>query len=195
MKTKYAPYFSSFYKTHGKAVRRIRDTGFLSKYCKHSTLSSTSFLRLSATPQTNLYRPCVDTVKLCLEIVRACSSSSSTHGELNSSIGCCNLLIRWLVVLQQCFLVASRADLELVIQAQASAGTTFVEHVRSFLTASDPNHVYLFVSCLEALDPKLWAGTTPDLPAVLESWEVERVMQLLDSPDPSLRKKVRRRLF
>jgi AP-4 complex subunit epsilon-1 len=41
------------------------------------------------------------------------------------------------------------------------------------------------------LEPDLWAGTKPETPAVLEGWEVERVMQLLHSSDSLIRKKVR----
>ena len=46
------------------------------------------------------------------------------------------------------------------------------------------------MSCLKSLNPSLWAGTTSETPGVLEAWEVERVMQLLHSPDILLRRKV-----
>ena len=69
-------------------------------------------------------------------------------------------------------------------------GTSFVQEIRHLVTSEDPNDVYLFVACLECLKPSLWAGTTAELPAVLEEWEVERVMMLLDSQDEGIRKKV-----
>ncbi|KAE9408568.1 hypothetical protein BT96DRAFT_663006 [Gymnopus androsaceus JB14] len=64
-----------------------------------------------------------------------------------------------------------------------------ISHVRFLLTSREPNQQYLFLTCLECLDPKSWAGTTPDVPAVLEQWEVEHIMGFLDSPDSILRKK------
>ena len=45
----------------------------------------------------------------------------------------------------------------------------------------------VFIHGLASIDPKLWAGTSPEIPAVLEGWEVERVMKLLDSEDRSIR--------
>ncbi|KAF5385880.1 hypothetical protein D9615_002371 [Tricholomella constricta] len=63
-----------------------------------------------------------------------------------------------------------------------------VHNLRQFLTSRDPNDVYLFLSCLECIDPILWGGTSPDTPAVLDAWEVEQVMQLLDSSDALIRR-------
>jgi AP-4 complex subunit epsilon-1 len=62
--------------------------------------------------------------------------------------------------------------------------------IRSLLTSRDPNDQYVFLSCLECLEPSAWAGTTPDAPALLEEGEVARVMQLLDYPDQLIRRKV-----
>lgn len=36
----------------------------------------------------------------------------------------------------------------------------------------------------------LWAGTSPDFPAVLDGWEVERIMEFLSSSDSAIRSKV-----
>ncbi|KAG5731000.1 AP-4 complex subunit epsilon [Termitomyces sp. T112] len=63
-----------------------------------------------------------------------------------------------------------------------------VHHIRPLLTSRHPNDVYLFLSCLECIDPVLWAGTSNDIPAVLDGWEVERIMQLLDLSDTLVRK-------
>lgn len=65
-----------------------------------------------------------------------------------------------------------------------------IHYIRSLLTSHDTNEQYLFLSCLECVDPVAWAGISPDAPAVLEGWEVERVMQLLDSGDRLMRCKV-----
>jgi AP-4 complex subunit epsilon-1 len=73
---------------------------------------------------------------------------------------------------------------------QASSRHGPVQNIRHLLTSSDPNEQYLFLSCLQCLEPDLWAGTLADRPAVLDGWEVERVMKLLDSPDDLIRQKV-----
>ncbi|ESK91045.1 ap-4 complex subunit epsilon-1 [Moniliophthora roreri MCA 2997] len=70
----------------------------------------------------------------------------------------------------------------------ASRELSPINYVRHLLTSRDPNDQFLFLSCLESVDPRFWAGTTPDIPSVLDQWEVEHVMRLLDSKDPLLRK-------
>ncbi|KAJ3749216.1 armadillo-type protein [Lentinula detonsa] len=82
------------------------------------------------------------------------------------------------------------------VQAQiifpSSNAVSPLVHVRSLLTSNEPNQRYLFLTCLECLDPQLWAGTTPDVPAVLEQWEVEHIMGYLHSRDAILRRKTLR---
>lgn len=73
---------------------------------------------------------------------------------------------------------------------QVSAQLGPVHNIRRLLTSKDPDDHYLFVSCLRCLNPNLWAGTDPERPAVLEGWEVERVMTFLDSADSLIRKRV-----
>ncbi|KAF7428422.1 hypothetical protein PC9H_007646 [Pleurotus ostreatus] len=82
-----------------------------------------------------------------------------------------------------------RQFLLVLLFALSSVGFSPVRSVRGLLTSSDVNDQYTFLSCLECLTPALWAGTTPDIPPVLEAWEVERVMQLLYSKDPLMRRK------
>ncbi|KIY43288.1 hypothetical protein FISHEDRAFT_78632 [Fistulina hepatica ATCC 64428] len=65
---------------------------------------------------------------------------------------------------------------------------TVVDAIRPLLTSRRPNDLHLFLSCLLSLDVRLWSGTHPDFPAVLDAWEVEKVMQLLDSPDRFIRR-------
>lgn len=80
---------------------------------------------------------------------------------------------------------------ETVAAHQVSAQLGPVHNIRQLLRSSDPQDHYVFVSCLQCLNPNLWAGTDPERPAVLEGWEVERVMTLLDSTDSLIRKRVR----
>ena len=77
-----------------------------------------------------------------------------------------------------------------VSAVQASSRIFPVDVIRHLLASRDVNEQYLFLSCLEFLDPRLWAGIVTGVPAVLEGWEVEKVMQFLDSPDMLIRKKV-----
>ena len=79
----------------------------------------------------------------------------------------------------------------MVVEVQAAAKTTFVASIRHLLLSQSPNDIYSFVACLECLEPALWSGSNADIPAVLEAWEVERVIALLDFPDVSVRKKVK----
>ncbi len=67
--------------------------------------------------------------------------------------------------------------------------------IRQFLTSRNPNDVHLFMSCLECIDVSAWAGTTPDKAAALDGLEFERIMQLLNSVDELLRKKVSNFVF
>ena len=66
-----------------------------------------------------------------------------------------------------------------------------ITYVRHLVGSSSPNDKYLLLRLLETVEPRLWAGTDPQIPAVLEAFEVELIMQQLDSPDSLIRKKVR----
>ncbi|KAI0040369.1 ARM repeat-containing protein [Auriscalpium vulgare] len=74
----------------------------------------------------------------------------------------------------------------------SAKSTPIVATIRHLLPSHDPNEQYLFLTCLEYVDPRLWAGTSPTVPAVLEGWEVERIMQFLSSPDAAIRTKTLR---
>lgn len=63
--------------------------------------------------------------------------------------------------------------------------------VRHLVGSTIPNDKYLLLCLLETADPRLWAGTDPQIPAVLDAFEVEIIMQQLDSPDSLIRAKVR----
>ncbi|KAL1944674.1 hypothetical protein VTO73DRAFT_3104 [Trametes versicolor] len=98
-------------------------------------------------------------------------------------------------IVHQCFHAISTCAAETVLEAQASSGTSFIQEVRQLLTSDEPDGLYMFIYCLSCVDPKLWAGTSPEIPAVLDEWEVERVMSLLDSEDKLIRKQTLRTLW
>ncbi|KAI0636737.1 ARM repeat-containing protein [Trametes polyzona] len=98
-------------------------------------------------------------------------------------------------ILRQCFLAVAACPAGLLLEAQTASGTSFIQEIRQLLTSEHPNGLYVFIHCLSSVDPKLWAGTDPEIPAVLEGWEVERVMKLLDSGDKLIRKQTLRTLW
>ncbi|KAA1478331.1 ARM repeat-containing protein [Dentipellis sp. KUC8613] len=95
-------------------------------------------------------------------------------------------------LLLECFHVLSHAPYDILLSVQQTKSSPPVANIRQYLPSNSPNDQYLFLSCLEYISPEFWAGTSADIPAVLEGWEVERVMQLLESPDPIIRKKTLR---
>ncbi|KAG6821045.1 hypothetical protein H0H93_007935 [Arthromyces matolae] len=108
------------------------------------------------------------TIPSVLNLIR----SSSDRGEYEILLGAFNVI--------------GKVATERLLSAEPKSP---VHHIRSLLISHNPNDVYLFLTCLEYLDPVLWAGTSTDIPAVLDGWEVERIMQLLDGPDQLIRKK------
>ncbi|KAI0028372.1 armadillo-type protein [Vararia minispora EC-137] len=60
--------------------------------------------------------------------------------------------------------------------------------IRPYVVSFSPNDQHFFLSCLGCVDPSLWAGGQGH-PAVLDSIEVERIMQGLSSPDDAIRAK------
>ena len=65
-----------------------------------------------------------------------------------------------------------------------------ITHVRHLVGPTSPNDKFLLLCLLETADPRLWAGIDPQIPEVLGAFEVELIMQQLDSPDSLIRKKV-----
>ncbi|KAH8106826.1 ARM repeat-containing protein [Cristinia sonorae] len=120
----------------------------------------------------DVVKPSADDFEIMEEIVR----SWNTH-SLNATK-------------YQCFLLAA-AHPESV---QESTTSIFIKSIRHLLVSEDANDLYTFVSCLNCLDPKLWAGSS-DIPAVLDGWEVERIVSLLSSEDTSIRKQTLRVLL
>ncbi|KAI0707595.1 ARM repeat-containing protein [Earliella scabrosa] len=98
-------------------------------------------------------------------------------------------------IIQQCFRAIAIVPTGVLAEVQTSTGTSFIKEIRHLLTSQDLNGLYLFITSLSSVDPKLWAGTSPDIPPVLEEWEVERVMKLLESEDKVIRKQTLRTLW
>ncbi|KAF8444709.1 armadillo-type protein [Boletus edulis BED1] len=89
-------------------------------------------------------------------------------------------------VLRDAFMLLSTVSPEALRQSRWSS--IAVTSIRHFLSSRDPDDLFLFVSCLSCLDPSIWAGTLPSTVAVLDEWEVQAVIRLLDSPDGLIRK-------
>ncbi|KAJ7690631.1 armadillo-type protein [Mycena rosella] len=87
------------------------------------------------------------------------------------------------------FLLLPDVDLQELRNAVTSESLSPAANIRQLLTSRSVNDQYIFLSCLSRLKPEIWAGTNPEIPAVLEEWEVGRVMELLDSSDAVVRRK------
>ncbi|KAJ7078870.1 armadillo-type protein [Mycena belliarum] len=87
------------------------------------------------------------------------------------------------------FLLLSDTDIQDLRSAIKSESLSPVANIRHLLTSRSVNDQHIFLSCLSCLNPEVWAGTNADIPAVLDEWEVGRVMELLDSSDIGIRRK------
>ncbi|KAJ7124951.1 armadillo-type protein [Mycena epipterygia] len=92
-------------------------------------------------------------------------------------------------VMRAAFLLLSDVPARELSSAQTSQSLSPAANIRHLLTSRSINDQYIFLSCLACLDPECWAGTNPEIPPVLEEWEVGRVMELLDSSDTVIRQK------
>ncbi|KAF9070899.1 armadillo-type protein [Rhodocollybia butyracea] len=115
--------------------------------------------------------------------------SLRTLGLTDSNLPLLNEIIQH-AFLRKDYVLLRSAFLSLPGALSISSTGSPISHIRSLLTSREPNENYLFLTCLECLDPKTWAGTIAEFPAVLEQWEVEHIMRYLDSSDSGLRKKV-----
>ncbi|THV06757.1 ARM repeat-containing protein [Dendrothele bispora CBS 962.96] len=89
------------------------------------------------------------------------------------------------VLLRAAFLALPPFDVQ-----ELSIKTSFspIRDVTSLLSSHDPNDQYLFLTCLDRVNPVFWAGTSVDFPAILKEWEVGQVMRFLDSSESLVRK-------
>ncbi|KAF5325623.1 hypothetical protein D9611_000102 [Ephemerocybe angulata] len=86
------------------------------------------------------------------------------------------------------FRLLSQHSPEKLIEAEKARDISIVRCLQDLLSSHDTNDQYLYLACLLCVDPGVWAGTLEDRPLVLEGWEVEKIMQFLESPDELIRK-------
>ncbi|KAI0285247.1 armadillo-type protein [Russula brevipes] len=136
---------------------------------KFSASSTTAALIVRKALQLySVVQPSTEVLKVVVGLIKRSASSSKTHA-----------------LLHDCFSVLRNTPIDTLILFTASNGSPVI-HIRHLLS-NDVSEQLLFLSCLACVPPAIWAGTTQDVPAVLEAWEVERVMQLLSAPDPAIR--------
>ncbi|KAH9057664.1 ARM repeat-containing protein [Lactarius vividus] len=113
-------------------------------------------------------QPSADVLKAVVGLIKRSATKPKTH-----------------TLLYDCFSVFRNTPVDVLTSLTTSSGSP-VAHIRHLLS-NNWDEQRLFLSCLACVPPAIWAGTTQDVPPVLEAWEVERVMQLLSSPDPTIR--------
>ena len=94
------------------------------------------------------------------------------------------------VMVLQIFRLLAQAEQDRLVSMEKSRNMSCVRCIREFLMSENPNDLYFFVSCLECIDVTIWASTTSESPAVLEENHFGRIMQLLDSLDVIIFRKV-----
>ncbi|KAF8348155.1 armadillo-type protein [Amanita rubescens] len=90
------------------------------------------------------------------------------------------------LMLREAFSLLSQYTVE---QLKRNLDISPVSYVRSLLASDDPNLHYLFLVCLDSLDAEAWSGSTDIFPSVLDDWEMEKIMHMIDSPDVLIRTK------
>lgn len=94
------------------------------------------------------------------------------------------------VMVLQIFRLLAQAKQDWLASLEKSRNMSSVRCIREFLMSENPNDLYFFISCLECIDVTIWASTTSESPAVLEEKHFGRIMQLLDSLDLTIFRKV-----
>ena len=94
------------------------------------------------------------------------------------------------IMVLQIFRLLAQGNQNQFASMEKSQNTSSVQCIREFLMSENPNDLYFFVSCLECIDVTNWAGNTPESPVVLEEKHFGRIMQLLDSLDLMIFRKV-----
>ena len=112
-----------------------------------------------------------------LDIIQTCTSIRSVKPVLR-------------VILLEIFRLFAQANQDGLASTEKSRNMSSVRCIREFLMSDNPNDLYFFISCLECIDVATWAGTASDSPAVLEDEHFGRIMQLLDSLDFAIFRKV-----
>jgi AP-4 complex subunit epsilon-1 len=94
------------------------------------------------------------------------------------------------VIILQIFRLLAQEKQDRLASMEKSRNISSVRCIREFLMSENPNDLHFFISCLECVDVTLWAGTTPESSVVLEEKHFGRIMQLLDSLDLTIFRKV-----
>ena len=94
------------------------------------------------------------------------------------------------VMVLQIFRLLAQTKQDGLASMEKSRNMSSVRCIREFLMSSNPNDLYFFISCLECIDVTIWASTTSESPTVLEEKHFGRIMQLLDSLDLTVFRKV-----
>jgi len=71
----------------------------------------------------------------------------------------------------------------------ASARRPAVRAIGHFMLSTSMNEIYLFLSCLECMDVANWAEASPNRPPTLQVEAFDRIMQMLNVSDETIRKK------
>ena len=94
------------------------------------------------------------------------------------------------VMVLQIFRLLAQVKQDQLASMEKSQNMSSVRCIRDFLMSENPNDLHFFVSCLECIDVTIWASTTSESLAVLEEKHFGRIMQLLDSLDLTIFRKV-----
>jgi hypothetical protein len=92
-------------------------------------------------------------------------------------------------IVLECFRALAAVPVQ-VFQSSLSAPTSLahpISSIRPLLSSKEPNHQYMFLACLLAMEVTLWAGTDETIAPQLDEDEVHRIMSFLDSNDPTIR--------
>ncbi|KAH9171445.1 ARM repeat-containing protein [Lactarius sanguifluus] len=133
-------------------------------------------------------QPSAEVLKAVVGLIKRSATKPKTHSEYALLVYLHFHVTRTtppLALLYDCFSVFRNTPVDALTSFTTSSGSP-VTHIRHLLS-NNWDEQRLFLSCLACVPPAIWAGTTQDIPPVLEAWEVERVMQLLSSPDPTIR--------
>ena len=93
------------------------------------------------------------------------------------------------VMVLHIFRLLALAKQDQLASMEKARNMSSVRCIRESLMSENPNDLHFFISCLECIDVTTWASTS-ETPAVLEEKHFGRIMQLLDSSDLSIFRKV-----
>jgi len=116
-------------------------------------------------------------ISCLLDIVQTCSSVKSVKPVVK-------------VMVLEVFRLFAQANQDGLAFMEKSRNISSVHCIREFLMSENPNDLYFLISCLECIDVTTWAGTTSESRVVLEEKHFGKIMQLLDSLDLAIFRKV-----